>query len=123
MLIGSGIGGVEFFENNCNKFTGAGAGAKGLKKVSSGMCACTTGRRYSSIANDLCEPILFVSFRSKHMYLTSLGTRTVAAPKGEQVVCRRPQQAGGVVEKQPEPCFSHSFIPSKHAYLMSRGHS
>ncbi|CAM9549654.1 unnamed protein product [Ectocarpus sp. 8 AP-2014] len=34
VLIGSGIGGVEFFENNCNKFTGAGAGAKGLKKVS-----------------------------------------------------------------------------------------
>ncbi|CAM9305022.1 unnamed protein product [Ectocarpus sp. 12 AP-2014] len=34
VLIGSGIGGVEFFENNCNKFTGAGGGAKGLKKVS-----------------------------------------------------------------------------------------
>lgn len=33
VLIGSGIGGVEFFENNCNKFNEAGAGAKGLKKV------------------------------------------------------------------------------------------
>eukprot|EP00752_Nemacystus_decipiens_P003058 g2835.t1 len=34
VLIGSGIGGVEFFENNCQKFNEAGAGAKGLKKVS-----------------------------------------------------------------------------------------
>ena len=33
VLIGSGIGGVEFFENNCKKFNDAGAGAKGLKKV------------------------------------------------------------------------------------------
>lgn len=33
VLIGSGIGGVEFFENNCEKFNAAGGGAKGLKKV------------------------------------------------------------------------------------------
>jgi 3-oxoacyl-(acyl-carrier-protein) synthase len=33
VLIGSGIGGVEFFEDNCNKFTAAGAGGAGLKKV------------------------------------------------------------------------------------------
>jgi len=34
VIIGSGIGGVEFFEDNCNKFTAAGGGASGLKKVS-----------------------------------------------------------------------------------------
>lgn len=34
VLIGSGIGGVEFFEDNCNKFTKAGGKAAGLKKVS-----------------------------------------------------------------------------------------
>jgi 3-oxoacyl-(acyl-carrier-protein) synthase len=33
VLIGSGIGGVEFFEDNCNKFTAAGGGGPGLKKV------------------------------------------------------------------------------------------
>lgn len=37
VLIGSGIGGVEFFENNCQKFNDAGAGAKGLKKVHWGL--------------------------------------------------------------------------------------
>lgn len=35
MLIGSGIGGVEFFEDNCAKFNKAGGGAAGLKKVCS----------------------------------------------------------------------------------------
>lgn len=40
VLIGSGIGGVEFFENNCAKFNDAGGGAKGLKKVSSDRHAC-----------------------------------------------------------------------------------
>lgn len=49
MLIGSGIGGVEFFENNCNKFTGAGAGAKGLKKVSRG---CMYTRQGGGIASE-----------------------------------------------------------------------
>eukprot|EP00611_Tribonema_gayanum_P025652 TRINITY_DN589_c0_g2_i3.p1 TRINITY_DN589_c0_g2~~TRINITY_DN589_c0_g2_i3.p1 ORF type:complete len:497 (-),score=181.45 TRINITY_DN589_c0_g2_i3:144-1556(-) len=34
VLIGSGIGGVEFFEDNCNKFTAAGGNGAGLKKVS-----------------------------------------------------------------------------------------
>jgi 3-oxoacyl-[acyl-carrier-protein] synthase II len=34
VIVGSGIGGVEFFEDNCNKFTAAGEGAAGLKKVS-----------------------------------------------------------------------------------------
>lgn len=38
VLIGSGIGGVEFFENNCEKFNKAGAGAKGLKKVRDDPC-------------------------------------------------------------------------------------
>ena len=33
VLVGSGIGGVELFEENCNKFTAAGGGGKGLKKV------------------------------------------------------------------------------------------
>jgi hypothetical protein len=33
VIIGSGIGGVEFFEDNCNKFTAANGGAAGLKKV------------------------------------------------------------------------------------------
>ncbi|CAN0061054.1 unnamed protein product, partial [Discosporangium mesarthrocarpum] len=34
ILIASGIGGVEFFENNCEKFNKAGGGGPGLKKVS-----------------------------------------------------------------------------------------
>lgn len=33
VLIGSGIGGVEFFEDNCAKFNKAGGGAAGAKKV------------------------------------------------------------------------------------------
>lgn len=46
VLIGSGIGGVEFFENNCNKFTEAGAGAKGLKKVQSNGCDALRKREH-----------------------------------------------------------------------------
>ncbi|CAM9577573.1 unnamed protein product, partial [Phaeothamnion confervicola] len=34
ILVGSGVGGVEFFEENCNKFEAAGGGGAGLKKVS-----------------------------------------------------------------------------------------
>lgn len=34
MLIGSGIGGVEFFEENCVKFNKAGGKGPGLKKAS-----------------------------------------------------------------------------------------
>lgn len=53
VLIGSGIGGVEFFENNCQKFNDAGAGAKGLKKVGSlllggGLVACESAN-YSTV--------------------------------------------------------------------------
>lgn len=33
VLIGSGIGGVEFFEDNCGKFNKAGGKAAGLKKA------------------------------------------------------------------------------------------
>jgi 3-oxoacyl-[acyl-carrier-protein] synthase II len=32
-IIGSGIGGVEWFENSCNAFTAANGGASGLRKV------------------------------------------------------------------------------------------
>jgi 3-oxoacyl-[acyl-carrier-protein] synthase II len=32
-IIGSGIGGVEWFENNCNAFTAAGGGYNSLRTV------------------------------------------------------------------------------------------
>ena len=40
VLIGSGIGGVEFFEDNCGKFNKAEGGAAGLKKVSDSFSTC-----------------------------------------------------------------------------------
>ena len=43
VLIGSGIGGVEFFEDNCAKFNKAGGKGPGLKKVSF-PGPCTTAK-------------------------------------------------------------------------------
>jgi 3-oxoacyl-[acyl-carrier-protein] synthase II len=34
-IVGSGIGGVEWFENSCNQFTAAGGGYNGLRAVDS----------------------------------------------------------------------------------------
>ncbi|CAM9601521.1 unnamed protein product [Chrysoparadoxa australica] len=57
VIVGSGIGGVEFFEDSCQRFFGAGGGGAGLKKVSpflipalisntaSGIIAIETGAR------------------------------------------------------------------------------